>query len=585
MIVYRRDSRRIDPRAALRSLAQQVDRWRTDPPDHDAVTAALIDFGMIEAAVADAIAPEQDAIHPLARAMRQVARLTGHVFWHSCHGDAERLALWSASLRCELRDLLTQALPEQAQTTIPEGYAWYAIHPESYLRAALDFVRTERPDSAVCLGIRSIGTGLSAVVEAALRESGIDAASYTVRPRGHPFDRRPRLAPGLARTLAAWPQRFHLIVDEGPGISGSSMAGTAQCLIQLGVPEERIVFLPSWYTDGRHLRSELARVRWTRHRQYVSHYSPLCAAPRRPGNQGSQCLELSAGQWRPMLIGSCEQFPAVQPQHERVKYLIRDGSHSVLRKFSGLGRFGEPLLERARQLHAAGFTPEPLGLSDGFLATRWVSGVPCTAGDAADPALFDTVIRYLAFLHGECLGQPTINIGSLREMIRTNVAEGLGNEWTERLERQPIFRSPPASDRVTAIDGRMMPHEWIRSGGRYVKSDALDHHADHFMPGCQDIAWDLAGFAVEFRLSRGARYALTRRFARTTDRAGATDLTARLRFYTLAYLAFRLGYVTLAMESLGDAAELARFRADAERYADLLKGELGGARAGLWVSR
>ena len=46
----------------------------------------------------------------------------------------------------------------------------------------------------------------------------------------------------------------------------------------------------------------------------------------------------------------------------------------------------------------------------------------------------------------------------------------------------------------------MQPHEWIRTTSGWIKTDALDHHNDHLLPGNQDIAWDIAGAAVEFGL-------------------------------------------------------------------------------------
>jgi hypothetical protein len=38
-----------------------------------------------------------------------------------------------------------------------------------------------------------------------------------------------------------------------------------------------------------------------------------------------------------------------------------------------------------------------------------------------------------------------------------------------------------------------MPHEWLRVGDRHVRTDALDHHRDHFLPDMTDTAWDVAG--------------------------------------------------------------------------------------------
>ncbi len=46
----------------------------------------------------------------------------------------------------------------------------------------------------------------------------------------------------------------------------------------------------------------------------------------------------------------------------------------------------------------------------------------------------------------------------------------------------------------------MLPHEWLLTATGYMKTDALDHHDDHFLPGCQNIAWDVACASVEFEL-------------------------------------------------------------------------------------
>ena len=89
-----------------------------------------------------------------------------------------------------------------------------------------------------------------------------------------------------------------------------------------------------------------------------------------------------------------------------------------------------------------------------------------------------------------------------------------------------------------------------------MKADALDHHDDHFYPGPTDIAWDLAAAAVEFELEPAAVAALLHEYARLT--ADAT-IGGRLPYFEFAWTAFRLGYATLACESLGDAREQARF--------------------------
>src|SRR5579872_7359548 len=98
MIVYANRKRRVRTRFLS-------DRWRD----------LLIHFGEVEAAVADALCPEQDEPHPLLERLRSIAvRLAGHD--------------WSA-----LNDL--PSLPAELWVSIPEGYAYYAVYPEDYGKA------------------------------------------------------------------------------------------------------------------------------------------------------------------------------------------------------------------------------------------------------------------------------------------------------------------------------------------------------------------------------------------------------------------------------------------------------------------
>jgi hypothetical protein len=124
-------------------------------------------------------------------------------------------------------------------------------------------------------------------------------------------------------------------------------------------------------------------------------------------------------------------------------------------------------------------------------------------------------------------------------------------------------------ERPVALDGRMLPHEWLRTPpGRYLKTDSVDHHADHFFPGCQDIAWDVAGACVEFALPPADRCRLTGQYRKLS---GDRTIAARLGPHIIAYLAFRLGYAHLAAETLGDAPDGRRFAELAARYATELK--------------
>jgi hypothetical protein len=99
-----------------------------------------------------------------------------------------------------------------------------------------------------------------------------------------------------------------------------------------------------------------------------------------------------------------------------------------------------------------------------------------------------------------------------------------------------------------------------RPNGRWLKADALDHDAAHDLIGAQDLAWDVAGAAVEFALDAPA----VRRLIAATGVPISPDL---LTFLRPCYLAFRLGNARLAERSLeGWPAEAARNRAAGGRY-------------------
>ena len=122
-----------------------------------------------------------------------------------------------------------------------------------------------------------------------------------------------------------------------------------------------------------------------------------------------------------------------------------------------------------------------------------------------------------------------------------------------------------------ALDARMLPHEWIFTGERYLKTDAADHWNDHFFPGPQDIAWDLAATAVEFDLEAPAQVHLLSRYEALS---GDRDVHYRIPFYTLAYLAFRVGYCCVAAQPLGNSPDALRFQAKRAEYAGILRREI-----------
>ncbi|MGE5487043.1 MAG: hypothetical protein ACM3ZB_04385 [bacterium] len=476
----------------------------------------LIGLGEIEAGVADALFPERDGDCRPARELRRLSV------------EAARAWLDGRAFAFEPPD----GLPQAISLGIPEGYAYYGLYPEMYVEAAERFAAEcldggESPSVGV-VGIRGIGTSLSAVVTAALERAGCRVESWTVRPRGHPFARRVELDAPLEAAWRARADRWWAVVDEGPGLSGSSLTSVAAKLAELGASDARIVLFPSWETSGEQFVSADARRRWPRHRKYTGQF------------RAPEGLDISAGGWRRLLYPDGCEWPAVQPQHERRKYLAGKPGERTLLKFAGLGRFGRAKLERAERLWRAGFGPRPLGFENGFLRMEWVEGRPARK---ITPVLLEIMARYLDFLRSEYQGGQGASSEELRAVIRVNT----GREWMgEAPCGQPC-----------RIDGRMLPHEWIETERGYIKADALDHHDGHFLPGCQPIAWDVAGAVVEFGLDAAAASRL----------AKACRSGSGLSFYIAAYSAFRAGYATLAARALDGTPEAERFAALAGRYA------------------
>jgi hypothetical protein len=146
----------------------------------------------------------------------------------------------------------------------------------------------------------------------------------------------------------------------------------------------------------------------------------------------------------------------------------------------------------------------------------------------------------------------------LHAMIEKNLGVELGDRYA--VPRLEIAR--PA-----IVDGRMMPHEWIRTaGGVMRKTDAASHGDDHFFPGATDVAWDLAGTIVEWGLGRHATHFFLDAYRRASGDAAA----ARLPAYLVAYALFRAAYCKLASSNLEGSAEAARLHRDYLLYRGLI---------------
>jgi hypothetical protein len=438
---------------------------------------------------------------------------------------------------------LLDAIQHSGEVTVsrPEGFAYYALHPLQYA----DLVSAARLDtpSVLVIGIRSIGTTLSAVVAAQLNATSIFASRTTVRPTGDPYDRRTLFA-GVQRGLvkrALSQGAIFLIVDEGPGRSGSSFLSVAEALEAEGARRERIILLCSYEPDVDALCAPNGPERWRRY--------PSLAAGMTKRLPARADQYIGGGEWR-HVFPTTYPWPASWPAMERLKFLSRD--KQTFFKFEGLGQYGEQVREREQML-AAEFGAGYLGQERGFGIHVLAAGTCCGPGDVT-PALLRHIARYCTW---RTVAFPAKiadhSISQLEQMANINCERGLGFAPDLRLDLQ----------RPVICDGRMQPYKWIAVGEhRWIKLDGSTHGDDHFFPGPSDIAWDLAGACVEWNLSASAREFFLNEYTRLSgDRPDA-----RLPGYELAYSAFRLGWSQMAAASVACRVEQERLLNEAERY-------------------
>ena len=595
MLVYGDAKRVEDPgekiaaiRAGLEKLVATVLRIER----HAILAELLIEAGELEQGVLDA----QLALHdeerpsPLGEAASRLTRTVAEVLLPSFRtfgglpeGEAVRFA--TEPIARALDDLQNFDLPATIEVSVPEGYAFYGLYPETYFCAA-ERALGEGPLKVV--GIRSIGTGLAAAVAAV---AGERASVASVRPSGHPFSRKVAIGQRLGRELldAEGGRPRYAVVDEGPGLSGSSFGCVGDWLEDRGVTPESLSFFPSHLGNLGPYASERHRQRWDRARREVVEFETVFASPgaRWPlerwvkdltGEAEEPLEDLSAGRWREKLFPDRALWPAADVQGERRKYLLTSGGKRWLLKFAGLGRYGREKLGLAKALGEAGLIPPVHGLRHGFLAGPWLEGVrPLPLASEVDRiALLDAVARYLAFRAARFPARPEERGATpvkLFEMVAYNAKRALGPIVTE-IVKDWRGRLPEIArlERLVLTDNKMHAWEWlVTPEGKLLKADALDHHRANDLVGPQDIAWDLAGAAVELDLDEPELELLADAVARRSGAPRAARV--QLDFYTMAYLAFQTGRHTLAAEALEPwaPADAAGMRSEKERYTEGLR--------------
>jgi hypothetical protein len=583
MLVYG-DAERFEPASAVRtSIAGRLHECLGQAPGrerHAGLVSAFIRAGELAQGLADAEfdAKGFDDLSPVQEESSRFLLALAHAIVRSWDdyfaGDLGLPSDWE-----DLLDRLGAPVPLRIKQA--EGYAYYALYPESYAEAA---ARSGLGADTVVIGIRGIGAGLAALVAAAIGA----APAVTVRPTGHPFERRIEVGPALAQRLLARDEVNFAIVDEGPGLSGSSFGGVADWLQERGVALERLHFFASHGGELGPQASIAHRTRWAKASRHNVDMDEVLIRRANPaqrleswvrdlvGELDGPLEEISGGAWRERLYESEADWPSIDAQLERRKFLARAGGQTWLVKFAGLGAAGAARLAKGRVLAEAGHTPEIAGLRHGFLVQRWVEGAPLDVARPNRQQLIEAVGRYLGFRARHLpAGGKGASLTQLFTMARYNIGQALGDEMAAKatVALGDAERFTGMVHRVDT-DNRLHRWEWrVGRDGGIVKTDALDHSAAHDLVGCQDISWDIAGAAVEFGLSFDERAHLAWLVGKENPER---DRHGLLEVMQICYVGFQLGLWTYAM-ARSDDAERRRIKLTLDRYAGQLDALLGSA--------
>jgi hypothetical protein len=546
MYVFR-DGRRIVPGQRLVSELREALAGLGLRPSLDRLLGALVAAGELECALTDA--GSELAAHAAGVSDTVAEMLVRAASARDRDKDASDGEDCTRQLLAQLEAL---APPAQLHLSVHEGFAYYALHPLKVVDLLRDVLSGPAADAGFApnvrvavLGIRSIGVTLSAVLMAALKQRGYAADRTTIRPTGHPYDRKLT----LDRQQVAWIEAHRgaefMVIDEGPGLSGSSFLAAAEGLVSAGVPPEKILLIGSRQPDIAQLRSPNAVERWSRFRFTCMASHPYCP-------EGA-AIAVGGGVWRQEFLADCSDPPACWTQLEMAKLLSAD--RKLFYKFEGFGHFGGGIGRRASALAAAGLGPEYLGNESGFGIYRVNRGRRLAARDLS-PLLLRHLAAYCAFRMREFKADDS-QPSAIDEMARWNWSLEFG-ESGDALEFGPV----EVEHRVYC-DAHMMPHEWLElPDGRLLKLDGASHGDDHFFPGPCDIAWDLAGTIVEWSLSGHE----AEQFLEEYRSLSGDDARRRLPRYLRAYVSFRLGWCKMAaLASAGSFDEPLLWR-DFERY-------------------
>jgi hypothetical protein len=190
------------------------------------------------------------------------------------------------------------------------------------------------------------------------------------------------------------------VIDEGPGLSGSSICGTLEKLLECGISKDRIVIFPSWNPDSGRFISERAKRLWPIFDKFTKDFTDVWIVNNKLESLFEKKIinDFSGGNWRDFLISNKSDFPAVYTFHERRKYLLEDEhKNQYIAKWVGLGEYGEKLIERGSRMAGSQFGIPITSYTYGFIIQPFIKGKILQVSDA-NGVFLEFVANYFHFL-------------------------------------------------------------------------------------------------------------------------------------------------------------------------------------------
>ncbi len=568
MLLYAKQSFRASPRQLARSLRNRIAEQPL--PNLAEARQWLIALGQIEQAVLDS---------GLSNGGQASAAtlMAADLFLEVRSGSSSGTRAAVTELVRKLSILESGLVDQELEFRIPEGFAWYALYPDSYAQTSERWsLRFEPAEIDVCvIGLRSIGTTLAAVVAQALRRRGFRIANcLTLRPSGvSPFR--------YVDFHGFSPASQNIIVDEGPGVSGASMVAVARALRDAGARPDSIHFFAGHaYGPGPAVGPE-AKTWWQGDRIWTTSLDDTFLGGKLLPDALASAVEeytgeRAAGPAQPLgtqgwqALAGLRALPrAVAPIIETPKKFVRLRSgRNVVLKFAGMDLTSQQFWESQANAHLVTdrAAVSPLGRHQGWLVLPWIDGERLSAADAHSQFITEYLGPWIAAVSTRKLHPDEIRAGIRR------VADAL-SAWATRQEAFPVSSIERVAEQVigevgTASqpcygDGRLAPHEWIREpSGTIRKIDSGRHDRDHTWVGPQPIVWDLVGAEVEWGLDPMRAGELRSNVQSLTGYSCSERTRA---FYIAGYCAFRAAAAHYSATMKNEAA----FRdhlLEAERY-------------------